>query len=251
MPFLKKPVAAGIVEKNIKKSALIIRQHWWVGLSAVAVVSIFVGGYSYWQHEKSKAIMGDTIAATQIEQQKLIEAVSKHIKLPQNEQPSVATVSDIGKLQGQPFFANAKNGDKVLIYEKAQKAILYDTQANIIIEVGPVDMGKITPALSPAPSSVAPSEPLKVAVYNGTTIGGLASQVEKQLTTLENLKLEVIAKGNASKSTYSETLIVDINSTHADTASSLANELHGQVSTLPEGEHNPANVDIVIILGKK
>lgn len=51
-----------------------------------------------------------------------------------DETPTIATVSDITKLQGQPFFAKAQNGDKVYVYSNAKKAILYRPSENKIIE---------------------------------------------------------------------------------------------------------------------
>ena len=71
----------------------------------------------------------------------VIAEVSRLMILPQDEQPTVATVSDPDKLKGQLFFANAKVGDKVLIYTKAQKAILYDPVADKIVEVAPINIG--------------------------------------------------------------------------------------------------------------
>jgi hypothetical protein len=63
-----------------------------------------------------------------------IAAVEKLMELP-NEEPTVATVSDLATLQGQPFFARAEEGDRVLFYTQAKKAILYRPTANKIIEV--------------------------------------------------------------------------------------------------------------------
>src|SRR5688572_27661939 len=59
------------------------------------------------------------------ELQNLIKEVGKIIELPLSETPTLATVTDLEKVKGQQFFANAMNGDKVLIYTNAQKAILY------------------------------------------------------------------------------------------------------------------------------
>lgn len=73
-----------------------------------------------------------------------ITAVSKLIVLPSGEQPTVATVTDVSKLKDQPFFGNAKNGDKVLIYTNAKKAILYNPTGNRIVEVAPVNIGNPT-----------------------------------------------------------------------------------------------------------
>ncbi|MEN9622140.1 MAG: hypothetical protein RLZZ67_574 [Candidatus Parcubacteria bacterium] len=65
--------------------------------------------------------------------------ISKLMVLPSDELPTLATVSDPEKLKDQPFFANAKAGFKVLVYTKAQKAVLYDPTANKIVEVAPIN----------------------------------------------------------------------------------------------------------------
>ncbi len=72
------------------------------------------------------------------EAEELTAAVGKLIVLPEDEQPTIATVNDLKKLQDQPFFANAQLGDKVLIYTKARKAILYRPFENKIIELAPL-----------------------------------------------------------------------------------------------------------------
>lgn len=74
-----------------------------------------------------------------------IEAVGKLIVLPEGEQPTIATVTDPSKLQDQKFFVNAKNGDKVLIYTTAKKAILYSPSTNKIVEVAPLNIGGNAP----------------------------------------------------------------------------------------------------------
>ena len=80
----------------------------------------------------------DNLINKQEEITKVVQAVGKLMVLPE-EVPSVATVTDLDKLKGQAFFANAKVGDKVLIYVKAQKAILYDPVMNKIVELAPLN----------------------------------------------------------------------------------------------------------------
>jgi lipopolysaccharide export system protein LptC len=91
----------------------------------------------------------------------VIAAVSKLIVVPTDEQPTVATVTDPSKLKDQAFFTNAKTGNKVLIYTKAKKAILYDPVSNKIVEVAPVSIGdqpavsgatSVQPATAPTPA---------------------------------------------------------------------------------------------------
>ena len=71
------------------------------------------------------------------ETSQVVAEVGKLMLLP-NETPTVAVVSDLAKLQGQKFFTNAKEGDVVLMYAQAQKAILYSPTDNKIIEVAPI-----------------------------------------------------------------------------------------------------------------
>ena len=85
----------------------------------------------------------------------LTEEVGKIFVLPKNEIPTIATVSDPSALKNQAFFADAKKGDKVLIYTNAKKAILYDPVIKKIINVAPVNTGdaKLNQLNNIAPSS--------------------------------------------------------------------------------------------------
>lgn len=103
-------------------------------LGVLLVVAIAAGGYFFYK----SAI--DPQSDTKKEAERAIQQVARHMVLP-DETPTVATVSDPDKLRDQQFFANAKRGDKVLIYSGAQKAILYDPVADRIVEVAPVNLG--------------------------------------------------------------------------------------------------------------
>jgi len=92
--------------------------------------------------------------AVQAEVDSLVAQVGKLISLPTDEKPTVATVIDASKVKDQSFFANAKNDDKVLIYQKAAKAILYRPSENRIIEVGALNINSQAIS-SPSPTPAA------------------------------------------------------------------------------------------------
>jgi hypothetical protein len=64
--------------------------------------------------------------------------VARLVIVPSGETPTVATVSNADKLKAQTFFANAKDGDKVIVYAKAKQAILYRPSTNQIVTMAPV-----------------------------------------------------------------------------------------------------------------
>jgi hypothetical protein len=115
-------------------------------LLAAASAAYFYRQYSLLKSDPSVAVKSETA--------QLIEEVGKLIVLPEDETPTVATVSDVEKLKSEAFFAKAKNGDKVLIYSAAKKAILYDPIARKIVEIAPINVGA-NPAVS---SGLAPSQ---------------------------------------------------------------------------------------------
>lgn len=71
----------------------------------------------------------------------LLEKVGKLIDLPTGEEPTIATVTNADQITAQPFFAKAKNGDRVIIYTNARMAILFDETAGKIMNVGTINMG--------------------------------------------------------------------------------------------------------------
>ena len=74
------------------------------------------------------------------EVEELVGDVGLLMLLPSDEQPTVATVTNLGALRDQPFFKSAKIGDKVLMYPKSGRAILYSPSENMIIEVAPITL---------------------------------------------------------------------------------------------------------------
>lgn len=69
---------------------------------------------------------------------KLLDDVRKVFVLPTSGTPTIATVSSADKLRNQEFFANAKDGDKVIVYSAAKRAILYRPSTEQIVNVAPI-----------------------------------------------------------------------------------------------------------------
>jgi hypothetical protein len=72
--------------------------------------------------------------------QEIIAAVEKMTILPQGEEPVLGTVQDPALLRDQPFFQFAERGDRVLIYQRAKRAILYRPSTGKIIETMPFEV---------------------------------------------------------------------------------------------------------------
>lgn len=112
--------------------------------------------YFFYQYQQIKKQYQNSTTTAQVQQ--IVAEVSKLMLLPKNETPTIATINDVTKLKGQPFFANAKNGDKVLIYPNASIAILYNPSAHLIISVSPISLGNNTPP-SPLPTEATTPTP--------------------------------------------------------------------------------------------
>lgn len=209
-----------------------------VPVAVAAAVVVLVGGFLLYQGQKGSK---DNQQASQDEVKRLVAEVGKIIDLPAGEVPTLATVVDVSKLKDQPFFQKAKNGDKVLIYSGAQKAILYDPVAKKVKEVGPVNIA--------SPSAQQQVQSPKIALLNGTKTSGLASKVEEELRK-QITPLDIIAKDNAKKDTYEKTVVVVLNQAFLDQARNVAEVLKATMTGLPEGEDKPKEGDILIILGK-
>ena len=112
------------------------------GLIILLLASMGAAAFLYTQVVELKQ---DPQRRLQQEAEDLIERVGRLVVLPVGERPTIATVSDIEQVKDRPFFANAKNGDKVLIYTNARKAILYDPVNDKIVEIAPVNIGTAPP----------------------------------------------------------------------------------------------------------
>ncbi len=110
------------------------------------ILLVAVGALSYAYYIKDselKALQNPEIKAAmeQKEIDKIVAKVSKLMILPEEEIPQVLTINDAeSAIKQQPAFAGSINGDKVLIYQKSAKAVIYSPTRNIIVNVLPVTL---------------------------------------------------------------------------------------------------------------
>ncbi len=128
-----------VVTKPKSKAAGVLK----FAFGTLLVLAVGVGGTAY-AITKYPQVLGLSKgqAQAQAEVDMLVSEVGKLLALPTDEKPTVATITDVEKLKEQVFFKNAANGDKVLIYTKAKKAILYRPTEKKIVEVGAVNINQ-------------------------------------------------------------------------------------------------------------
>ena len=108
-------------------------------LFVLLISSVAFAVYSHREYnaELSRILVENELA----ELNRLVVEVSKQVDIPEDETPLVATVNNKEKLSGEPFFKAAQLGDKVLVFCKAKRTILYSptqelvlNQANSVLE---------------------------------------------------------------------------------------------------------------------
>lgn len=77
--------------------------------------------------------------------QKITSEIGKQYLLPEGETPTLAMITSLDELAGQPFFAKAQVGDAVLMYMQAKKAILWRPSTGQIVEIGPINVTEPPP----------------------------------------------------------------------------------------------------------
>ena len=98
-----------------------------VGLGFVFVVSISQERVIEIRPENSNELANE-----------LTKKVAELITLP-NEKPRIMTVADRDKLKNNLFFRGVNDGDQLLLFRDANKAILYNPRGNRLVNSGTID----------------------------------------------------------------------------------------------------------------
>lgn len=212
-------------------------------LIVVLLLSFGLSFYFYKKYQTAQKTLQKQLSPD--DREKLIAQVGKLIVLPK-EEVAIASISDKEKLKDRSFFQNANNGDKVLIYTKAKKAILYRPSINKIIEVSQINL-----EASPSASVVTPTitSKIKLVIYNGTKIKGLAAK-KGDLITEKAGNFEVVNIDNTVKN-YDINMVVNLKKVSNNVIQQLNKVITVKVAVLPKGETAPADADLLLIIGKE
>lgn len=119
-----------------KKSKMKLLRNYFPLLLILLVIALSLTSVYFY-----KKSTNNPTQASQTEIKSLVQKVGKLAVIPTDETPTLATVSDPSALKGQAFFVDAIEGDKVLIYTNAKKAVLYRPSVNRVINIAPLNLG--------------------------------------------------------------------------------------------------------------
>ncbi len=143
----------GVVSSKGKKCCGMSYKFWG---GVIIVVVIIIAGYYAWGALKPKPSQTEAQKAAEQQVLAIVARVKKLMVVPDGEVPQVAEIKDAAlAAKEQPFLAGSQNGDVLLVYATAGKAIVYSPARNVIVNVGPVQMNKAdASAQTPAPAPV-------------------------------------------------------------------------------------------------
>lgn len=221
-----------------------LKRYGVIILSILLLLALLGSGVLYWQYRTTRQLLWKTQNPDPAQEAtQLVSEVSELMLLP-SETPTVATVTDKAALSAQEFFAPAENGDKVLIFTEAKKAILYRPSQKKIVNVAPL----ITQNSVSTPTPDTKLEPsISLALLNGSTQVGITNVLDDQLVTAFPT-LKVTSKSPAQKNDYQGNLVIDLTGKNATLVQDIAQKINGRVGSLPEGENRPT-ADILLIVG--
>lgn len=190
----------------------------------------------FWKDIYSYAVYRDP---QEREMQRLVLDVRSQAVLPGKEAPGLATVTDVSKLNRGGVLQDAKDGDKVLLYYKAARAILYRPGVSKVVAIGPLILD----------ASASQVRDAKIVVRNGS---GNADTASDALKLMKERYSEATLSGiePASRSDYPNTIVIDLSKDgkKSELSNAIIELLGARKGIVPQGEPKP-DADIMIIVG--
>lgn len=203
--------------------------------------------YFYSRYQHAQTLLKNPSAAALEEIKTITDKVGRHMLLPADEIPTIATVTDKTNLTSQPFFARSEIGDRLLVYRQAAKAIIYRPGIDRVIEVGPLNIGPNVAGASTPSAQMLPAA--RLAIYNSTNTVGLASVAQQKVNRDMPSTLTVTSKQNSIGSFAKSIVVVLV--PEAKLLGTQLGELFGAEvrMEMPKDEIKP-DTDLLLIVGQ-
>lgn len=122
---------------KIRIQSLNLRKNLQVFVIIVLVIILGVVSFAYFREKNRETTLTELEDAQKKEAQEIIKKLGRHIVLPSDEEPVIATIIDAEKLkQKSKFYELSQNGFKVILYR--DRGILYDPRRDIIVSIASV-----------------------------------------------------------------------------------------------------------------
>lgn len=158
----------------------------------------------------------------------IVTRINRELGISGDGNPAILDVEDASK-NPQPFLEEAKNGDKVILYYKAGKSVLYRPGETRIVRQG---------TFSPPDA--------KVFIRQGSGDEARPAAVKEQISKLTGIKL--VSQDYSINRLNDKTTVVSITDRYPEQVQKIAELLGASVTRLPAGETIP-DADILIIVG--
>jgi len=206
----------------------------YLWLFVALLVGLAIGIWQYQKMSSANQPPADNSVVKQANTEaEVIAAVGRLMILPQ-EKPAVAVITEVEKIKPvQPFFVDASNGDRILVYK--DKAIIYNPKLNKIINVGPISLIKSNDEIN---------GPWKLEIRNGSSTKGAAAKLADTLAA--DKTLEIVSVSNAAHNEYQGNVLINLSGRDV---TNLAEKLSVSATTsLPEAEAS-TSAELLLIIG--
>lgn len=195
------------------------RHKRWTMLSAVLLVVLIAGlVYVLWPDP------------AQISNDDIIVQIGRELSISGDGNPAILSVVDKEQAT-QPFLEQAENGDKVVLYYKAKKAVLYRPSEQRIVHQG---------------AYVPPDA--KIFIRKGTADSKRVAAIKEQLKGVQDI--EVSSQDASRSQDYQGITLVNVTDRYDAKINELEKLFNTKVVRMPAGESFP-DADILIIVGSE
>lgn len=114
------------------------------------VLLVALAAAAFYFYQQYASLKNDPAVQNKATATRITGDVAKVLKVPTDEEPQVALITDPDQLKSQSFYADAQKDDYLIVYQKAGIAIIYREKDRLLVnvdhvQVGPADQNATTP----------------------------------------------------------------------------------------------------------